>query len=231
MKLTRINRDEISMGGDYAKIPVGVYKVQIKKTELIKYSNSQAIEFKFDVFEGEYKDYYINKFKANKEFNGKYENKYGGKINVFLPSEKYEKSNKSFWASIYSIEDFNQGCEFDDTDEINVFVGCIAYVFIGLKKIGDTVATVPLWFVGKQTMENDKSIETMIKKNEDKLKSIQTNNVNSNNMFPATTRTNNVNSNNTQPKQKSQPEVTETGFSVGDFFEASDEDEDDDFPY
>lgn len=230
MKLVRMNRDEISMGGDYTKIPVGVYKIQIKQTKLIKYSDSQAIEFKFDIYEGEYKDYYINKFKANEDFKGKYENKYGGKINVFLPSDKYEKSNQSFWASIYSIEDFNQGNDFDDTDEINVFVGNIAYVFIGLKKIGDKVATVPLWFVGKQTLENDKSIETMIKKNEEKIKSIQTDSLINNNKFPTTSRTNNSfpKNNNAQPKQEPQPIVAQTGYSVGDFFE---DDDDDDFPY
>lgn len=113
---------EVNSYKNVRKIAEGGYVCRIKKTEITNtQSGYQIWNILFDVVEGEYKDFYMNDYEAQKkrkasgdEVIGR-EPKYKGVYQLFLPKEedygtdKYEMNEKQLKAFITSVEHSNQG--------------------------------------------------------------------------------------------------------------------------
>ena len=102
-------------------LPAGAYQGKILKAEeeFIPTKNGQIHKLNIfvDVAEGEYKDFYMNKFKAFASGgNSKYPNKYKGVLRLEIPErgDEYEDSKLNrLKRNIHAIEDSNDGYTWD----------------------------------------------------------------------------------------------------------------------
>lgn len=103
--------------GDYKTLKAGGYicKILACKTETSKSSNKQMLVINFDIAEGEFKDWYMNKYKsAPRDANNPVEPKWQGKYYLLLEGEGYEGRLKAFTTS---VEESNEGYSWDWNEE------------------------------------------------------------------------------------------------------------------
>ena len=109
--------DEAKSFGSSTKLPVGVYQCEIKKAEAIKAPWDSSIDqlvISFDISEGEYKDYYLNKWNNDKD---QPERKWKGHITYTMPSDdgsdKDKTLNSILKGLMEALEDSNSGYHWD----------------------------------------------------------------------------------------------------------------------
>lgn len=99
----------------YKTLPCGAYICEIKKAEEIlgKNGNSDSLKISFDICEGEYKDFFADKYKAD----DREDKKWSGIVMVWLPKD--DGSEKDGWTAnrfktiMTAIEESNKGYFFD----------------------------------------------------------------------------------------------------------------------
>ena len=106
--------DEAMIYTDNRRLPAGGYVVRIDDvTEGTWASGRTYLDFKFDIAEGEYKDYYTKQF----EDSTLEDKKYKGNATVYVPkddgSEKDGWTKKSFAGWTNAFEESNQGYSWD----------------------------------------------------------------------------------------------------------------------
>ena len=106
--------DEAMIYTDNRRLPAGGYVVRIDDvTEGAWASGRTYLDFKFDITEGEYKDYYTKQF----EESTLEDKKYKGHIRVQIPlddgSEQDAYTVRRLKTAITAIEHSNEGYEFD----------------------------------------------------------------------------------------------------------------------
>lgn len=115
MKKRNFDRNNAYTGGG-AKLPEGAYICKIMKVEEVEGTNGNSDYWKvyFDIAEGEFANYYADKYKAD-DRNDK---KWSGVTTVWMVNEKADKE-KQDWTQrrldtiLKAIEDSNEGYTFD----------------------------------------------------------------------------------------------------------------------
>lgn len=90
------NYNKIEEYTEYRKLPAGAYEVKILRAEEQEGTNSScALCLLFDIAEGEYKDYYMNRFKLDKSSTNADKAKYKGVLRLWYPNGgQYDESNE-----------------------------------------------------------------------------------------------------------------------------------------
>lgn len=100
------------MGGNYKKLPIGGYVCKILGTEETSAEWGDKFYIHFDIAEGEYKDFYKDKWNADTMENKKWKGNYS--INIPTEKSKYPESDKrKFNNFIFAVEESNTGFTFD----------------------------------------------------------------------------------------------------------------------
>lgn len=98
---------------EFTKLPAGAYVIGILDAQEIKGDKGDRLVLKFDICEGEFKNYYSEQYK-NSQFE---DTKYKGNFSIFIPkedgSEDDEKTLRRLKTSINAIEDSNPGFHWD----------------------------------------------------------------------------------------------------------------------
>lgn len=108
------NWNDVQATTERPKLPMGGYVCKILNAEVITTrSGSELLKVSFDIFDGEYKDFYKNDYRSQNS-----ENKYWkGFISYFLPledgSEKDNWTKSKFKAFINAVEESNRGYHWD----------------------------------------------------------------------------------------------------------------------
>lgn len=105
--------NEAKVYTDFTKLPAGAYVVGILGAEEVKGANGDRLVLKFDICEGDFKNYYTEQFK-NSQFE---DTKYKGNHSIFIPkddgTEDDAKTLRRFKTNIATIEDCNPGFHWD----------------------------------------------------------------------------------------------------------------------
>lgn len=104
--------------GEYQKLPVGGYVCRINNAVVIDNNDKEILQIKYDIYEGEYKDFFSNQF-INSNFANK---KYKGIYNIILPKIDDEEDIKMrrLNSFIKSVEESNTGYKFNfDENTLN----------------------------------------------------------------------------------------------------------------
>lgn len=91
------------------KLPIGGYIIGILSAEEINYSWGSVLEIKFDIAEGEYKNFYTNQYKSSQLEDKKYKGTYRMNIPKEDGSEMDEWTIRKFKSDITAIEESNPG--------------------------------------------------------------------------------------------------------------------------
>lgn len=98
---------------EFTKLPAGAYIVGILDAEEVSSDKGSRLVLKFDICDGEFKNYYTEQFK-NSQFE---DAKYKGNFSIFLPrddgSEDDVKTLRRLKTSMNAIEDSNPGFHWD----------------------------------------------------------------------------------------------------------------------
>jgi len=99
-------------------LPAGPYVAVIRAVKVDGEEPDQSLILRLDVSEGEYKDYFANRYKRESE-SGKYEPKYKGDFRLRIPNPDntkamYPESDlRNFNDAMYRIESSNPGYKWD----------------------------------------------------------------------------------------------------------------------
>ena len=99
-------------------LPAGAYVAKIKGVKIEGNEPDQQLVLRVDVCEGPYTDYFLNRYKREKE-NSRYEPRYKGDYKLRIPNEDntkamYPESDlRRFNDAIYRIEQSNEGYTWD----------------------------------------------------------------------------------------------------------------------
>ena len=99
-------------------LPAGPYVARIKAVKIDGEEPDQALILRVDICEGEYIDYFMNRYKTD-EAKSKYPPRYKGDYRLRIPNEdnpkaQYPESDKRrFNDAIYRIEKSNEGYHWD----------------------------------------------------------------------------------------------------------------------
>ena len=106
--------EKVEIYKESAKLPVGGYIIGILAAEEKAYPNGGAfLEIKFDIAEGEYKNFYTTQYKENQSEDKKYKGVYRMNIPLEDGSERDEWTMKRFKSDIVAIEESNAGYHWD----------------------------------------------------------------------------------------------------------------------
>lgn len=100
-------------------LPKGLYIGQIKNVKLEGTEPDQHLVLRIDITEGEYTNYYTDRYKADQERGSQYGVKYKGDFYLQIPNEDNRKREhfdwdmRSFNNAIWAIEDSNKGYHWD----------------------------------------------------------------------------------------------------------------------
>lgn len=110
-------------------LPVGGYILGILDVNEIEYSWGNVLEFKIEIAEGDYKNFYTNQYKNSQLDDKKYKGTYRLNIPADDGSEKDELTMKIFKSSIMAIEESNPGYHWDWNEKglINKKVGAVFF--------------------------------------------------------------------------------------------------------
>lgn len=151
--------EEAKSYSDGFQLPAGGYVVQILDTEAGAYSDgNEFLRVKFDIIEGEYKDYYRKQYEAQ-TFEPK---KYKGTMIIKWPSddgsESDEWKNRRLKSNIAAIEQSNEGYVWS-WDENTLKGKIVGLVFCNAEyQIDDNHGwwTKPKWFVAADKIRSGK---------------------------------------------------------------------------
>ncbi len=134
--------------GGAKRLSAGGYicKVMACKVETSQRTNKQMLVVNFDIAEGEFKDFYLEKYKnAPRDNHNPVEPKWAGKYYIVLEGEGYEGRLKAFTTS---IEESNQGYT-GDWNEENLRGKLFGGIFREEEFIynGDVLSNAKLWQV------------------------------------------------------------------------------------
>ena len=111
-------------GGNVNQLPPGAYVAKVLKVEVNGTVPDQQLILKVDITEGEYKDFFMNKFKAASEKGSKYGPvKYKGVYKLRIPNENNKKALypesdiKRFNDLIFRFEKSNAGYHWDGDEQ------------------------------------------------------------------------------------------------------------------
>lgn len=91
------------------KLPIGGYIIGILSAEEINYSWGSVLEVKFDIANGEYKNFYTNQYKNSQLEDKKYKGTYRMNIPKEDGSDMDEWTIRKFKSDITAIEESNPG--------------------------------------------------------------------------------------------------------------------------
>lgn len=95
------------MGGSSNQLPAGGYVCRIKNVEEVKsQAGKDMLEIHFDIDEGQYKDYFLNKYKNQTPYPNGQLKKWPGIYRMVLEGDNWEGRFKGF---ITSLQESNQG--------------------------------------------------------------------------------------------------------------------------
>lgn len=100
-------------------LPAGLYVVQVLDARIEGNAPDQKLGVLFEIFEGEYRGWFMKKYKAQKERGSSYEIKYKGVIRIRIPNPEnknaqYPESDiRRFNDMIYRFEQSNDGFHWD----------------------------------------------------------------------------------------------------------------------
>lgn len=105
--------NEAKVYTDFTKLPAGAYVVGILDAEEFHGEKGDRLIIKFDICEGDFKNYYTEQFK-NSQFE---DAKYKGNYSIFIPkedgSEEDAKTLRRLKTNIANIEESNPGFHWD----------------------------------------------------------------------------------------------------------------------
>ena len=112
--------------GSYGQLPAGPYVGVIKAVKLEGVSPKQQLILRLEVTEGEYANYFYNRYKHDKENSSRYEPRYKGDLKLYIPDpdhkdEYFDSTLRTFNDALFRIEKSNQGFHFDGDE--NKLVG------------------------------------------------------------------------------------------------------------
>ena len=113
------------MGGESQALPAGGYvcRVTAVKEDVSKASNKEMLVVNFDIAEGDYKDYYMNKYKNSTPKNDMEPIKWKGVYYITLEGENWEGRFKGF---ITALEQSNSGFQWNTCNwDTNRLVGLL----------------------------------------------------------------------------------------------------------
>lgn len=129
MILERMEKSQTNT--NFRRIPEGAYEVGILAARIVTFnSGATALQIKFDIKQGDFKNYYTEQFKTST-----FDNKtYRGILSLFIPdpnNQYYEQQRKRFWRNINAIEEFNAGWTFNgDLENLQNFKGKSAVLLL-----------------------------------------------------------------------------------------------------
>lgn len=101
------------------RLPSGAYVCEVKDVQYVAGTNgnSDKIDLKFDIAEGDFKDFFKNKYDSDESEDKKWK----GHVNIWVPkddgSEKDEWTKNSFAKWTNAFEDSNSGYKWDWKEE------------------------------------------------------------------------------------------------------------------
>ena len=101
--------------GDYQQLPKGGYVMQIKDAKIVanKSGFGEHLEVSADIFDGEYKDYFMNDWKNQQSEDKKWRGRFWVNIPADDGSEKDSWTKRAFKTFTEAVEDSNEGYHFD----------------------------------------------------------------------------------------------------------------------
>lgn len=98
-------------GGE--RLPAGGYVLIIKSAEEVRFDGGRKLRISFDIAEGEYKDFYANNYRAQRDEDKKWK----GSLDAFVPkedgSEKDGWTASAFKGTTEALEGSNPGYHWD----------------------------------------------------------------------------------------------------------------------
>lgn len=91
------------------KLPTGGYIIEIQDVEELIYNWGNVLNIKFDIVEGEFKNYYTNQYKNSQLENKKYKGNYRLNVPKDDGSDLDELTMRKFKSEILAIEESNNG--------------------------------------------------------------------------------------------------------------------------
>lgn len=101
--------------GDYQQLPKGGYVMQIRdvKIEANKSGSGEHLEVSADIFEGEYKNFFMNDWKNQQSEDKKWKGRFWVNIPADDGSEQDAWTKRRFKTFTEAVEDSNEGYHFD----------------------------------------------------------------------------------------------------------------------
>lgn len=130
MKMKPINNfEKVQVFTEIEKLPVGGYIIGITGAEEIEYSWGSVLEIKFDIAEGEFKNYYTNQYKNTQIENAKYKGTYRMNVPKDDGSDMDEWTTRIFKSNIVAIEESNNNFHWawDEKQLVGKKVGAIFF--------------------------------------------------------------------------------------------------------
>lgn len=114
---------------DVEKLPAGGYIIGILDAEEINYSWGSTLEIKFDISEGDFKNYFTNQYKNSQLENKKYKGVYRMNIPKDDGSDLDEYTARRFKTNIVSVEESNPNFHWswDEKQLVGKKVGAIFF--------------------------------------------------------------------------------------------------------
>lgn len=110
-------------GGNLGQLPAGAYVAKILKVEIDGKAPDQRLVLKMDVAEGDYENFFMDKFKAQKAKNSNYEVTFKGVYKLRIPNPDNQKALypesdiRRFNDMIYRVERSNPGYHWDGDEQ------------------------------------------------------------------------------------------------------------------
>lgn len=107
------NYENTVAASENKKLPAGGYEIGILGAEEKTYDWGSVLEIKFDICEGEYKNFYTNQFKASTVEDKKYKGTYRINVPKDDGTDMDEWTKRKFKRDIEAIEASNPGYKWD----------------------------------------------------------------------------------------------------------------------
>lgn len=104
-----------SNGGSYEQLPAGAYVAVIKNVKIDGTEPDQTLILRVDITEGEYANYFTNRYRHDSEGAGRFPVKYKGDFRLRIPNDQNTKAlypasdRRRFEDAIWRIEQSNPG--------------------------------------------------------------------------------------------------------------------------
>lgn len=98
---------------DSVQLPAGGYIVKILGTELVEYDNYSKLLISLDIIEGEFKDYFASRYRADSSPDRKWKGVFRLSVPTDDGSEQDSFTKRLFKSAIEAIEDSNSGYHWD----------------------------------------------------------------------------------------------------------------------